>query len=251
MRSPDERVAWAKSQAGTTSWTGQCEAFTRSCFPFDAAYGSANDAYHASASAGPVHLEYEAPVGVPVFWDITYGTNAAYDHVALSAGDGWCYSTSAGPGSTLALVGIAELTTRWGMTYRGWAEIYHGTRVWEEDGDMALSDEDVARIATAVWQRELIEGDPVPAESASRRLLHIRQAVVSDQQRDGTSSAHVNAGSGCDDVSLSTAQGWTLDSLRVLKEAVDDARELVEAVAAALDVSPPPRGGPPAPPWPL
>lgn len=107
-----------------------CERFTRSCFGFPARYASAKLAYEASKRDGRVHVDYNAPAGVPVFWDILTGPNAPYDHVAVSVGGGWCVSTSAGPGKTVAKVRIDELTRRWGMRYLGWAEVYHGQGVY-------------------------------------------------------------------------------------------------------------------------
>lgn len=120
----------ALAAVGKAKNSGYCETFTRSCFGFAAKYGSARLAYLASKAAGKIHTDTSPPPGVPVFWDITYGTNAPYDHVAVSVGGGYCVSTSAGPGRTVAKVRISDLTKRWGMTYRGWGEWYHGVRVY-------------------------------------------------------------------------------------------------------------------------
>lgn len=127
-----ERVAHANSYVGKgSSLSGWCEQFTRLCFGFKKAiYYSALLAYNASADKGPVHIDYNAPAGVPVFWDILSGKNKGYDHVAISVGGGYCISTSAGPGGSVGKVKISDLTKRWGMRYRGWAEFYHGVRVW-------------------------------------------------------------------------------------------------------------------------
>lgn len=126
----DVVVTKALAAVGKGQDSGMCERFTRSCFGFPARYASARLAYEASKKDGPVHKDFNAPAGVPVFWDITTGTNAPYDHVAVSVGGGWCVSTSAGPNKAVARVRIDELTKRWGMTYLGWAEFYHGQRVY-------------------------------------------------------------------------------------------------------------------------
>lgn len=126
-----ERVRRATSAIGKGSeFAGMCEKFTRGHFGFPARYGSAKLAYQASKRDGKVHVDYNAPAGVPVFWDILSGKNAPYDHVAISVGGGYCISTSAGPGGTVAKVSIRDLTQRWGMRYLGWAEFYHGQRVY-------------------------------------------------------------------------------------------------------------------------
>lgn len=130
-----ERVRRATAAIGKGSeFAGMCEKFTRGHFGFPARYGSARLAYQASKRDGKVHVDYNAPAGVPVFWDILSGKNAPYDHVAISVGGGYCISTSAGPGGTVAKVSIRDLTRRWGMRYLGWAEFYHGQRVYTPKG---------------------------------------------------------------------------------------------------------------------
>lgn len=127
-----ERTAWALSMVGKAELSGRCEQFTRTAFGFVGMYTSANLAYQGSvASGGFHHGDLAAPEGVPVFWDITSGVNAPYDHVAYSIGGGECVTTSAGPGSTIARIGLSTLTTLWGMTYRGWGEFYHNARVYD------------------------------------------------------------------------------------------------------------------------
>lgn len=133
-----ERVRRATAAIGKGSeFAGMCEKFTRGHFGFPARYGSAKLAYQASKRDGKVHVDYNAPAGVPVFWDILSGKNAPYDHVAISVGGGYCISTSAGPGGTVAKVSIRDLTQRWGMRYLGWAEFYHGQRVYTPKGSGA------------------------------------------------------------------------------------------------------------------
>jgi len=132
MSVPDaaERVRRASSAVGSSEGVGFCERFVRGCFGFPARYGSARLAWLATRQR---HTDSAPPAGVPVFWDILTGTNKVYDHIALSTGGGFCISTSAGPGSTVAKVGIDDLTQRWGMSYRGWSEDYHGVRVHTAD----------------------------------------------------------------------------------------------------------------------
>lgn len=120
----------ALAAVGRGQDSGMCEKFTRTCFGLPARYGSARLAYEASKRDGKIHLDTNPPAGVPVYWDILTGVNAPYDHVAVSVGGGYCVSTSAGPGKTVAKVLITDLTKRWGMIYRGWAEVYHEQRVW-------------------------------------------------------------------------------------------------------------------------
>ncbi|WP_156250395.1 peptidoglycan-binding domain-containing protein [Pseudactinotalea terrae] len=125
-----ERVERASAAIGRgASYSGMCEKFVRTCFGFSARYPSARQAWEATER----RRSGTPPAGVPVFWDITSGKNNDFDHVAISVGGGVCISTSAGPGRTVARVGIEDLTRRWGMLYRGWAEDYHGVLVHEPE----------------------------------------------------------------------------------------------------------------------
>ena len=122
-------VAVAKAGVGKGSnLVGFCEKWTRSCFGLPARYSSAYRAYLASKAAGGLVVSdgSDAPAGSVMFWDIVSGKNAPYDHVAPVVARGVVASTSAGPGGTVGLVRITDLTRRWRMKPRGWAYIYHG-----------------------------------------------------------------------------------------------------------------------------
>lgn len=130
MRTPTQITTAARALIGKTGWSGWCEKLVRTAFGFPARYPHACAAFEASKKAGPIHTDTTPPAGVPVFWDITTGPNAAYDHVAVSIGGGKVISTSVGKNRTPAVIGINELTRLWGMKYLGWAEFYHGQRVY-------------------------------------------------------------------------------------------------------------------------
>lgn len=91
-------------------------------------YGTAYEAYLGSKADGPVIVSYDAPPSVPVFWS---SPRDSAGHVAVSIGGGKCVSDAGVPGRPIAVFDIAQLTTSWKLTYLGWAEYYHGVRVYE------------------------------------------------------------------------------------------------------------------------
>lgn len=126
-------VTRAMAHVGQRAYSGLCEMFTRTCFGFPARYSSARLAYEASKRDGAIYGDTNPPAGVPVFFDITSGPNASFDHVAVSVGGGYCVSTSVGPNKSIARVKITDFgRSIWpgAIRYLGWADHYHGRRVW-------------------------------------------------------------------------------------------------------------------------
>ena len=125
-----EALAWAARQvdhsdppSGYTDWHNICLVFVRSCFGIDPRYRSAEVAYYESTIRRGTRST--PPAGVPVWW-----TNGGYGHVALSAGDGYCYSTDFLRHGLVDKVSISAITRGWGQTYRGWTEDLNGVDVW-------------------------------------------------------------------------------------------------------------------------
>lgn len=166
MRTPAEITRAAQKLVGATGWAGWCEKFTRTAFGFPARYPSARAAYLASKKAGTIHTDTNPPAGVPVFWDITTGPNAAYDHVAVSIGGGKVVSTSVGKNRTPAVIGVNELTKLWGMKYLGWAEFYHGQRVYTPAALPAWYCVNVGRSATLLGRT---------GPSTKHKIIHRRK----------------------------------------------------------------------------
>lgn len=50
-------------------------------------------------------------------------------HIAISIGGGYCYSTDI-PRGKVGLIGINDLSRRWGATLLGWSEDLNGVRVY-------------------------------------------------------------------------------------------------------------------------
>lgn len=127
-RTGAQAIAWAKAQSTkpSRSWHNLCLMFVRSCFGVAAKYGSARLAWqgakrrHETTDAGSI------PAGVPVFWR----TGTVNWHVAISAGDGYCWSSDIGGKGKVGRIGIAALSRAWGATLLGWTEDLNGVRVY-------------------------------------------------------------------------------------------------------------------------
>ncbi|WP_109509701.1 hypothetical protein [Nocardioides speluncae] len=124
-------VDWAKGQvtnptptapAGPT-WFGWCLVFARRAFNVGPLYASAEDGWHAAEFRHGTTST--PPLGVPVWW-----TNGRHGHVAVSSGDGNCYSTDILRTGKVDKVAISFITRKWGQRYRGWTEDINGVRIW-------------------------------------------------------------------------------------------------------------------------
>lgn len=130
IRTGQAAVDFAKAQVtnptpppGETDWFGWCLVFVRRCFNVGAKYGSAEQAYlRADFKHGTGGTP---PLGVPIWW-----TNGGDGHVAISTGDGSCYSTDIKRHGKVDKVAISFITRKWGQNYRGWSEDINGVRIW-------------------------------------------------------------------------------------------------------------------------
>lgn len=134
-------------------YRGLCLQFVRTCFGIPGKCASAHDAWFTSQLRHPGDPE-NAPAGYPIFWDITSGSNAPYDHVAISLGGGMCRSTSV-TSAGIGNIGIVALGKKWGMTPYGWTEDINGYSVAydtfntdSEDDEMGMTEEQAATLAT-------------------------------------------------------------------------------------------------------
>lgn len=121
--------AASRAQQYTSFRTGMCLLFVKTVLTptVSSPYGNdLPDANHAWEHAQ--HKEYtnSPPPGAPVYW-----RSGLHGHIALSLGNGYCRSTDwrTNVGTVhgaVGTVGIAKITSAWGMTYRGWSRDYAG-----------------------------------------------------------------------------------------------------------------------------
>ena len=71
-----------------------------------------------------LHGGSDAPAGAPVYW-----AGGKHGHIALSVGNGHVRSTDWPAKGKVGEVGIDEITTAWGITYRGWSADFAGTMI--------------------------------------------------------------------------------------------------------------------------
>lgn len=136
-------------------YRGMCLKYVRTCYGVPAVEASARDAWRNARTRHPGDGT-DTPAGYPVFWDITSGQNAPYDHVAISLGNGMCRSTSV-TSAGIGNVRIADLTRSWGMRPYGWTEDINGYSVATGGGNSTEGGGSIMAALTEDEQRELLE----------------------------------------------------------------------------------------------
>ena len=121
------KFAQREHKRRSRDWSGWCLVFVRSCFGVAARYPSATSAWQHAEHRHRTTDPDAIPRGVPVFWT---GGSQGFGHVALSRGDGTCWTTDLIRPGHVDVAPIAEVQRRWGMPLVGWTEDINGVRVW-------------------------------------------------------------------------------------------------------------------------
>lgn len=161
MRKGNDAVKWAHDQweGGYNEWQGFCLRFVRMCFGLDAKYPDARTGWLQADFRHHNPKPQDIPRGVPIWW-----LGGKHGHVAISAGDGMCWSTDIKRRGMVDKVRIEEIHEKWGYTLAGWSEDINGARV---------IDPKPSRVELA---RELLE-DAKDAAKAPQRVRKIEQAL--------------------------------------------------------------------------
>jgi hypothetical protein len=122
--------------------------FVRQSLDVPAKYGTAEKAYFKTTKR---HTSWPPPPGVPVWW-----TNGRYGHVAISAGDGYCYSSDYKRHGKIDKVLISSITKGWGQRYRGWSEDINDVRVYTAAAKITKID--ASNVAAAAKARKSVTG---------------------------------------------------------------------------------------------
>lgn len=118
-RTPSEAISYAKTQASSPSknWRNLCLQFVRTCYGVAAKYPNAKDGWSNAKKRTSTSDANSIPAGVPVW----FRTSTSNWHVALSAGNGYCYSTDVGGSGKVGYIGINALCKAWGISLLGWS----------------------------------------------------------------------------------------------------------------------------------
>lgn len=128
-RTPEQALAAAKREHDNASrnWAGWCLIFARTMFGIAAKYPSAAAAWTASNRKHRTTVAQDVPRGVPVWWT---GGAGGFGHVAISTGNGWCWSTDFARKGKVDHVKIDDVTRGWGLKFQGWTEDVNDVRVY-------------------------------------------------------------------------------------------------------------------------
>jgi hypothetical protein len=123
MRTADQAIDYARTT--TTLYHDQCLGFVRAAYALPAlGYPDASTAWDGTLHRGTG----TAPRGALLWWT---GGSEGHGHVAISNGDGHCYSTDFGAAGyvgdgRIRLIPIENVAKQSSCVYRGWSRDYGG-----------------------------------------------------------------------------------------------------------------------------
>lgn len=125
----NEAIAAAKKQSATGvphHGPGECLMAVRECYGFPAVQPDAIASWNVSAHKHRTTDPNSIPRGVPVYWS---GGSSGHGHIAISNGDGTCWSTDIRRIGFFDRTEISQIHTQWGLTLLGWSEEVNGFHV--------------------------------------------------------------------------------------------------------------------------
>jgi hypothetical protein len=176
-RTGHEALAWARNQHyhPSRNWHRLCQAFVRSCFDAPSYYGSAIASWY---GADHRHTSWPPPPAVPVWW-----AGGQYGHVAISAGDGYCWSTDIFRSGQVDKCLISTISRSWGRRYIGWGEDINERRVYTAEPVIDISQ----TIYAARHQKAALNGRLIKkavAAEVGRGEMNLGSAVLGSSFRN-------------------------------------------------------------------
>ena len=120
MGSTQAALTYAQTQTQTPSqnWLDKCLQFVNNAWGNSVSWLGAPTAMQSWMEAPNKHTDTSIPpAGAAVYW----GTSNPAGHVALSAGNGYVYTTDFCSAGKVCKVPISQVTQGWGATYLGWS----------------------------------------------------------------------------------------------------------------------------------
>lgn len=161
MRDVDAALAFLREQrdSGSTAWYNMCESLQRQAYGLPAHYSSAN--LHAAAIPQAHRYGHEAPSR----GDLVLYVNGTYGHIVTcepSDAHPWSGWTNdyGGRGKVTRVNDVRDLAawcgaSSWFVADAWWSK---SSNIDTHGADMALTDDDVKRIAKAVWAHDVDPG---------------------------------------------------------------------------------------------
>ena len=154
VRNPELAIRAAREQCkhgprldkllGVDDPVGNCLKAVRVCYgvnafdftPKDKKVPLAVQAFEHAEHTHPTQDTHKIPRGVPIFWRSKREGRAG--HVAISVGDGDCWSTDIRRDGFFDLVPISVIAPEFGAVLLGWTEDLNGVRVWQPPKQLTL-----------------------------------------------------------------------------------------------------------------
>ena len=153
MSTPDKALAYLERQrtSGSTAWAALCEKLCRSSYGLGPHFSSAN--LHANAI--PTGRRYGRET--PSKGDLVMYKNSTYGHIVVATGKGWeCYTNDYGGRGKVVKADARNLASWCGATSwwvaDAWWSARDNLRTHNQEDDMALTPEDIEKVAREVWR---------------------------------------------------------------------------------------------------
>ena len=130
IRTGNDAIEVARKMAVYNTYVhyGTCLMQTRQYFNVSSLYPDAATGWRNAKYRHPTQDVNKIPRGVPIWWT---GGSSGYGHVAISTGNGYCYSTDFNRIERVSKVRINDITNSWGLQFQGWTNDINGVTVYK------------------------------------------------------------------------------------------------------------------------
>lgn len=118
--------ARAQAQHGPTRQAGMCLSMVVDAYQVNHGVADAIRSWHMAVHKHRTSNPTAIPRGWPIYWA---GGSEGHGHIAISAGDGWCWSTDILAAGRFGLVRVDRIRTQWGLDLLGWTGDLNGSPI--------------------------------------------------------------------------------------------------------------------------